>query len=69
VRAARRDIGLTVRVTARLCRVVGTDDVLATPTVRDLVVGSLLPLTPRCASTLCSVPGERLLFTASDQGC
>jgi class 3 adenylate cyclase len=62
-------VGLAVHVTARVCRVARADEVLATHTVRDLVLGSMLAFTPRGASTLRGVPGEWVLFTARDPGC
>jgi class 3 adenylate cyclase len=58
--------GLAVHVAARICALGKADDVMATATVRDLVTGSMLAFEPRGRHELKGVPGDWMLFRATD---
>ena len=63
--------GVAVHIAARVCAVGGADEVMATGTVRDLVVGSMLAFEPRGDHELRGVPGSWRVFSAADRdgGC
>jgi class 3 adenylate cyclase len=58
--------GVAVHIAARVCALGGADDVMATGTVRDLVIGSLLAFDPRGDHELRGVPGRLPVFAATD---
>jgi class 3 adenylate cyclase len=57
-----------VHIAARICALGGADEVIATGTVRDLVLGSMLAFEPRGWHELKGVPGEWAVFSATDPG-
>jgi class 3 adenylate cyclase len=57
-------LGLAVHVGARVAALAGTDEVLVTSTVRDLVVGSGLTFVERGNRILKGVPGRWRLYSA-----
>jgi class 3 adenylate cyclase len=58
--------GLTVHIAARICALGAADEVLATRTVRDLVMGSMLAFEPRGRHELKGVPGTWTVFRATE---
>jgi class 3 adenylate cyclase len=61
--------GLAVHIASRVCELAGADELVATGTVRDLVVGSTLGFEACGVRTLRGVPGEWPVFRVSDPGC
>jgi class 3 adenylate cyclase len=58
--------GLTVHIAARVCALGGADEVITTAPVRDLAIGSLLAFEARSAQSLKGVPGDWVLYNATD---
>jgi class 3 adenylate cyclase len=58
--------GLAVHITARICALGGANEVMATGTVRDLVMGSMLTFEPRGRHELRGVPGDWTVFRATE---
>jgi class 3 adenylate cyclase len=58
--------GVTVHIAARICALAGADEVMATGTVRDLALGSMLAFEPRGREELKGLPGEWVVFSATD---
>jgi class 3 adenylate cyclase len=58
--------GLTVHIAARVCALGCAEGVMATRTVRDLAIGSMLAFEPRGHHDLKGVPGRWPVFTATD---
>jgi class 3 adenylate cyclase len=54
--------GMAVNIAARVSALAGADEVLASSTVKDLVVGSGIEFEPRGATELKGVPGEWPLY-------
>jgi class 3 adenylate cyclase len=65
-RLGRGLVGLTVHIAARICALGDADEVITTAPVRDLAVGSLLAFEARGAQTLKGVPGDWVLYKATD---
>jgi class 3 adenylate cyclase len=58
--------GLTVHIAARVCALGCADAVMATRTVRDLAIGSMLAFEPCGHHDLKGVPGRWPVFSATD---
>jgi class 3 adenylate cyclase len=58
--------GLSIHIAARICALGTPDEVLATATLRDLVIGSTLAFEPRGPHELRGVPGTWSVFAASE---
>jgi class 3 adenylate cyclase len=58
--------GVAVHIAARTCAIAGADELIATSTVRDLAVGSLLAFEPRGSRELKGVPGTWDVFAVSE---
>ena len=58
--------GLTVHIAARICALGDPDEVIATSTVRDLTIGSMLAFAPRGLRELRGVPGLWAVFGVVD---
>jgi class 3 adenylate cyclase len=58
--------GVTVHIATRVCALGAADRVLATGTVRDLALGSLLAFAPCGRHELKGVPGSWPVFTAAE---
>jgi class 3 adenylate cyclase len=58
--------GVTVHIATRVCALGAADEVLATGTVRDLTMGSMLAFAPRGRHELKGVPGRWAVFGATD---
>jgi class 3 adenylate cyclase len=58
--------GLSIHIAARICALGAADEVLATATMRDLVIGSTLAFEPRGRHELRGVPGTWSVFAASE---
>ena len=57
--------GIAVHIGARVSALAGPNDVLASSTLRDLVIGSGLEFEERCTHELKGVPGEWHLFAVA----
>jgi class 3 adenylate cyclase len=58
--------GITVHIAARICALGRANQVLTTGTVRDLALGSMLAFEPRGREELRGVPGDWMVFSATD---
>lgn len=61
-------VGVTVHIAARVCALGGGGDVMATGTVRDLAIGSMLDFELRGNEELKGVPGHWPVFCAAEAG-
>jgi class 3 adenylate cyclase len=59
-------VGVAIHIAARVCALGGAGDVLATGTVRDLAVGSMLTFEVRGEHELKGVPGRWPVFCVTD---
>jgi class 3 adenylate cyclase len=60
--------GLAIHIATRVCALGGGGEVIATGTVRELAIGSLLRFEPRGRRQLRGVPGDFGVYLASDSG-
>jgi class 3 adenylate cyclase/pimeloyl-ACP methyl ester carboxylesterase len=59
--------GLAVHIATRTCAVAKADELVATATVRDLAIGSMLNFEPRGVHELKGVPGSWSLFAVAER--